>query len=195
MKKFAVILLSLIILNVFASCNGSGENTLEVYLVSGDLPSDGKIDINKLELEDTPVFTLDDIQKYYWEHQAFVMKKDLLNERLNAEPGKIPVPTYGKPYVLVVNGERIYMGKFWSMLSSQLEVFTPLIYVEFAWGKDNEQYDLQHDQKLYAVTWNLVENAENAGKLKKELANKIYDKRIYKVLKNAGVLVEKEEKK
>ena len=196
MKRIALILLSIIILIAVDSCK-SNENTLEIYLVSSDLPESGEnIDINSLDLEETPILTLNDIKRYYWEEQAFVIKKDLweerMTERFNIEPGKMLVPSYGRPYVVAVNGERIYMGKFWSHLSSRLEFFTPLIYVESFFSEDKITYDLQPDEQVFAITWNEL-TGDNQEDLRKQTANTIYDERIYNVLKEAGLLFEIEQ--
>ena len=199
MKKIAIILLSIVILTGLVSCgNKSSENTLEIYLVSGELPDGENVDINKLVLEKTPIITLDDIQRYYWEEQTFVIKKDLLRERLmerlNVAPGKMPVPYYGKPYVVVANGERIYIGKFWSALSSSIESSYPIIYIEFAAiGKDYDEYNnLEPDQQLYAVTFNKLLD-DDGNWVNKDGAQVIFDKRIHKVLEKAGLLAEIEQ--
>jgi len=168
------------------------ENTWEIYLVSGGVTDGENIDVNSLTLEETPVLTLDDIQRYYWEEQIFVIKKDLLTERLNAVPGKLPVPTYGRSFVVVINGEKIYMGKFWTHLSSQLEFFTPLIYVESFFNEDIVTYDLQPDEQVFEFTWNEL-TGDNQETLRGQTMNKIYDGRIYKVLKEAGLLFEIEQ--
>ena len=194
MKKIVIILLGIIILTSLISCgNKSDENALEIYLVSGDLPDGENIDINKLVLEETPIITLDDIQRYYWEDQAFVMEKDLLRERLDEQTGKI-YATRGFPYVVVVNGERIYMGKFWSALSSSMEINYPLIYIEFpAMGKDTDEYiNLEPEQQLYAVTFNKLLD-DDGNWVNKHATQGIFDKRIKKVLEKAGLLVEIEQ--
>ncbi|MDR1531855.1 MAG: hypothetical protein LBS62_06680 [Clostridiales bacterium] len=59
-----------------------------------------------------------DLEKYNWQEQTFELKAGIsLYERI---AGDIPVD--GRPYVLVVNGERLYMGKFWTMLFSLFHI-------------------------------------------------------------------------
>lgn len=195
MKKTCLVLVIIIILAVFAACNDKAatESSLEIYIVSGDLPDSENIDIDSLKLKETPILTLKDIQKYYWEEQTFIMKKDLLAERLNVQPGELSVPVNGLPYVVVVNGERIYLGKFWTLLSSLLAPFEPLIYIEGTVGKDYGQYDLQSDQQLYAVSWIEISNDDNYNILYAQVMQSIFDERIHDALKEAGVLAETDE--
>jgi hypothetical protein len=172
----------------FAFSHYHPETTLEIYLVSGELPDDeSTIDINELTLSETPVMTLGDIQKYYWDKQAFVMKKGLLTERLNTgDTSRIPVPVWGLPYVLVVNGERIYMGKFWSMLSSAW-TSNPKIFIDGTMGVNDGSFDLRPDQQLYAVSW----SSEQGNTVEKKRVEAIvFDKRVHDALQAAGLLEE-----
>jgi hypothetical protein len=164
------------------------DTSLEIYLVSGELPDDeSKIDLDELTLSETPVVTLSDIQKYYWDKQAFVMKKGLLAERLNAgDTSRSPAPVWGSPYVLVVNGERIYMGKFWTLLSSSFP-YNPRIVVDGTMGVNDGSFDLQPDQQLYAVQWSYAEG-DTAEKERIEAI--VFDKRIHDALQAAGLLEE-----
>jgi len=195
MKKIIIILLSIIIISAgLIACQKKSDekNTLEIYLVSGALTDDKSIGIDSLILEKTPIITLDDIQRYYWEDQVFIMKKDLLSDRLNEQTGQT-YTSRGFPYVVIANGERIYMGKFWSHASSQHEFFTPLIYIELSFGAEGADYDLQPDEQIYEVTWIELQNDDNDWKnLREQTEKTIWDERIYKVLKNAGKLSEGE---
>jgi len=181
MKKIVLIILSIIILNIFVACNNEIpiQNSWEIYLVSdGILPQTEKVDINKLTLEETPVLTLNDIQKYYWDEQVFLTKNDLILEQIKAHNNH--VSTGGLPYVVVVNGERIYMGKFWTSLSS-VWAYSPSIMVDMTFGIDVKQYNIQPDQQLYKIYWN-----DEESKTKKA----IFDERIYKVLEQNNLLSE-----
>ena len=163
------------------ACNKEAINQepFGIYLVAGELPSDKNIDINKLALEETPILTLDDIEKYYWEQQVFVTKNDLLEDRIN-------VPIMGLPYVAVANGKRIYMGKFWNAVSS-LWPYSPSITINF-FGADASLYDVPPDGQLYAVYWD--DSTPEAANVKKA----VFDERIYKALKENNLLAENKAK-
>lgn len=183
MKCIKLIFFMILITVSLVACNNNSvdKNTLEIYLVSDELPQSENIDINSLTLEKTPLLTLDDIQKYYWEKQVFITKEGLLLERLS-EFDKVAVSVYGLPYVLVVNDERIYMGKLWSGLSS-VWPYSPSITIDmpFPVATDGMEYDLQPDQQLYCVYWdNKATDTEHM----------VFDERIYEALNEKGLLCE-----
>ena len=180
MKQIKLIVLAILLIFLYG-CNKEEINqvTFEIYLIADELPSEKNIDINKLTLEETPILTLNDIQKYYWDEQAFVTKKDLLLEQIKAHNNQY-VPVGGLSYIVVVNGKRIYMGKFWTALSS-VWAYSPSIMVDMTIGTDIEQYNVQPDQQLYIVYWNDDESATKEA---------VFDKRIYEVLKQNNLLVE-----
>ena len=177
MKQLGLLLFCLMILIVFTSCGDekTNQNSFEIYLVSGELLDNKNNDINKLTLEKTPILTLNDIQKYYWDKQVFITQKDLIRERIEQTGSYVGV--YGLPYVVVVNGERIYMGKFWTGLSS-VWAYSPSIMVDMAFV-DLEQYDLQSDQQLYVVYW---------GSGDADTKEIVFDERIYNILKRNNLL-------
>lgn len=63
-----------------------------------------------------------DILKYSWATHEFTVSQGVLLERLKGS-----VPTSGIAFVLVVNGERIYLGAFWTPLSSLSPPDIPII--------------------------------------------------------------------
>lgn len=70
-----------------------------------------KRDIESLELQDTPLFTLDDFLYYKWEDHTFKLTEDAIN--------RLPDPgVFGIPFVVVADGKRLYLGAFWTALSS-----------------------------------------------------------------------------
>ncbi len=150
-------------------------NKFEIYLV-GDIASE-KLDItelDKLPLEEKPVLTDKDITKYYWDQQVFKTDKDIVAARLKSR-----IPMIGTPFVVVVAGERIYMGKFWTMLSS-CSPYSPSISIEGLLGERLEVKDKVKDgEQLYRIWWDSS---------RKDLSEKIKDNRIYEVFKNIGKL-------
>ena len=171
MKEIILIIL-VITMTFLYGCNKEAANQFEIYLVVEEA-----VDINKLTLKETPILTSNDIIKYYWDEQVFVTKKGLISERILAQTDQ-HIPVSGLPYVVVVNGERIYMGKFWTVVSSAWP-FSPSIMVETAMDVDLERFDVQDNQKLYSIYWNTDDT---------ETRNIIFDERIYNVLKQNNLL-------
>lgn len=120
--------------------SGCGDSSIEpesndfaIYLSRGrvlEIPAD----INDIELEDSPLFNLNDIVSYNWSNHEIELTEDAVN-RINSSELKM----YQKNFVVTVSGERIYAGYIWSMISS-LIVASPIINVAPAgYGTD---YDL-----------------------------------------------------
>ena len=162
MKKTAMSVVFVLFAAVFF-CSCKTQNTLEVFLVSGDLPENDIIVLNELTLEESPVLTLNDIRQFYWDKQEFTLKDGSLSELLNRD-----IPVSGLPYVLAVNGKRIYMGKFWTPLSSAWP-YSPSISIAFE-NPDVTRYSVYYDGD------------------ESEVKQIIFDERIRKVLESAGLL-------
>lgn len=62
-----------------------------------------------------------------------------LEEKLE---GKVPVS--GKPFVVVVGNERIYLGSFWSYSSSLFNPDIPRISSGWHKGSDNDMYKIHY---------------------------------------------------
>lgn len=87
-------------------------HSFALYEVKDIKPSDAvKMDINSLPLENEPIFTTKDILAYYWKNHC--LKIDKASPTL-----KKSVPVWGTAFVVTVNGERLYLGALWTMLSS-----------------------------------------------------------------------------
>jgi len=152
------------------------EGSFEIYLVAEEMSETENVNIDDLSLEEEPILTMEDIEKYYWHEQCFVTRSgyriddDLVNRRLTV---------FGLPYVVVVNGERIYMGKLWTQVSS-VWPYSPSITIQGSLIVINpEQYELLPGQRLYSVYWD-TEEAKEA----------VFDERIYDVLEQNGLLAE-----
>jgi len=89
-----------------------------IYLVvqTGAAQDSFQAELNDLELEETPVLSMDDIVRYVWDTHRMTLT-DAAYERL----ARLPVPVApGLPFVVCVGGERIYAGEFWTSLSSAI---------------------------------------------------------------------------
>jgi hypothetical protein len=118
MKKILFAILLILITNlILAGCRENKEtksNSFEIFPVKNSSAHDAAMtDIDKLVLEDEPIITLKDITKYYWQEQILITNKEGLCEQLR----KV-TKVSGMPFVVLVNGERIYSGTFWTLISS-----------------------------------------------------------------------------
>lgn len=119
-KTIALLLVIATILISYRSYNDSRQS-LEVYLASGD--SD---DIKSLVLSSKPVLTDRDIVSYIWDTHEIALSRVYLGSVHTKSPdqnsGKLPDSFYGgskllgasykDKFVIVVNGEKVYWGRF-----------------------------------------------------------------------------------
>lgn len=147
-----------------------GKYNFEIYLVKGE--KQATEDLSKIQLKNKPVITEDDIITYYWDKHILKMKKGIIEERV----GSIPVA--GRRFVLVVKGERIYSGNFWTAISSCWLPDTPIIYKEGTLGGHEIKEEVNQNEQLYSIVY------------EGNLSDPRNDKRIYNALKEIGVLKE-----
>ena len=145
----------------------SGGYSLAIYrLADSSLTAANVWDLplNDLRLADAPFLTLQDIRIYNWTTHEFVVtvQVDTQLAILRRTLG----PTGGIPWVLTVDDERIYLGAFWYAYSSLMPQ-VPFI-------------------DLSPLGPNRIWRDYSDGTGSDQRA----DPRIYRVLKNAGVLVE-----
>lgn len=125
--------------------NGNKEsavNEFSIYLVK-DLSSTDAMSkkLADLPLETIPVLTDKEIRTYNWTEHEFTMKEGISLE------GKLEgkVPSSGRPFVVVVGEERIYLGSFWSSWSSQFpDIDIPKISSLWLKGSDTDMYKIQY---------------------------------------------------
>ncbi len=91
----------------------------ELYLLADETLLGG--DIREYELEDLtlteePLISTEDIVEYAWEDHRITLTEDSYQNIMEKFSGEIPL--VGKPFVILSDGEPIYAGAFWSMLSS-----------------------------------------------------------------------------
>lgn len=173
-KKTLIMVLIFIILLLNSACsfnkngnvNTSSSPYFAIYLVKDANASEAlKKNINKLALEDDPVITDENISNYIWkEHKLILIKDEKLHSIIKEKIG-MKVPTSGKPFVVVCNGERIYTGLFWTLLSSLSAPKCPVIMSEFYDGDflqicfAYDEDDIRNDRRIYKTF-------EEMGKLK-----------------------------
>lgn len=149
-------------------CNKDGldnaKHDFSIYLVN-DLSTKEAMskNIDKLSLETVPVLTNKEIERYDWKkHTIYTNDVFSLEQKLE---GKIPLD--GKPFVLVADGTRIYLGSFWNVLSSLYYPDIPTI---------NSVWSGEFDNNTYAIRYGLEQQDPRD------------DKRIYEALKSLGKL-------
>lgn len=151
----------LVVMLLVSSCDmGSTVNNkhaFSIYLVKDlSIKEAMEKNIDELLLETTPILTDKEIERYNWEKQTFYIKDGIsLEQKLE---GKVPVE--GKPFVLTVDGEKIYLGCFWNLLSSLYYLDIPMISSIWSGKVNNNKYHIQYgaeeqdprdDRKIYSV--------------------------------------------
>ena len=185
---YLMLIISLVALTL-VSCSQTNQeeeskaDSFEIYLVKDMSTQQAtETDLDRLILEDTPVITLNDITDYYWNSQVFKVRKEGLSEQLQKA-----FKLSGTTFVVTVNGERIYLGAFWTMLSSVWPPETPIIYIDGLWN-DGTQILPE------GINWEEPEENEIYFEISIGIraSETIKDKRIYDVMKRAGVLSDTE---
>lgn len=163
-KKTLTVVLIFIILLLNSACslnknddvNTNSNPGFAIYLVKDANASEAiKKDINKLVLEDEPIITDENISSYIWKEHKVILIKDEKLQSTVMEKIDMKVPTHGKPFVVVCNGERIYIGLFWSLLSSLSAPKCPVIMNDFYYGDSfiiyyaYDENDSRDDKRIY----------------------------------------------
>jgi hypothetical protein len=86
-----------------------------IYLVAdqvdGRITAYGRGEWSQLRLAASPLITGDDLVSYEWSTHAMKLRREAL--------ARIPrPPVHGTPFVVVANGQRVYLGAFVTILSS-----------------------------------------------------------------------------
>ena len=140
------------------------DNRFAIYLVKDlDPKAAAETDINDLQLQEIPIITDKDIKAYRFSDHSF----ELNNEEVFRSMNDL-VPVTGIPFVVVADGERIYIGAFWTTFSSYA-TFLPHIDVIL---------------RPFSIKLDYVKGAKNIDDPRS-------DKRIYNVLNETGKLSSK----
>jgi hypothetical protein len=90
------------------------ENGFSIYLLAQDIRPDQLVTLSHLELENQPLLSMEDMVSYTKAtHEIELTAAGY--ERIHS----LSVPTSGTAFAVCVNGEPIYAGAFWSLISSQ----------------------------------------------------------------------------
>jgi hypothetical protein len=141
--RLSIILFAMLLL-VFGYTNNELDDTkhdFSIYLVK-DLSTKEAMSkkIDDLPLESVPILTDKEIKTYKWKDHTFYIKDDFsLEQKLE---GKVPLD--GKPFVFVVDGTRIYLGSFWTPISSLYFPDIPTINSVWSGKVDNSTYTIRY---------------------------------------------------
>jgi hypothetical protein len=108
----SILLLTLVLLAV-AGCSPQAEG-FAIYLTKDDIPVAQMEALSHVELADTPIISMDDINSYYWDSHQMALTHEAYRRIVD-----LNVPTSGISFVVCVNKTPVYWGAFWTPLSSQ----------------------------------------------------------------------------
>ena len=95
--------------------NHQVSNHFAIFLVKREQTGNAiNIKIEDLQLETQPVLTDKDLKIYKWKDHSLELRRDFDFSGLLDY-----VPLSGLPFVVVANDERVYLGAFWTPISSQ----------------------------------------------------------------------------
>jgi hypothetical protein len=122
--KTTIIFSALIVLIIFSYCSNLSSpeeiDRFALYLLkNGSLTTKDveEAKLYKLKLKDKPVISFNDLVGYQIEnHKVYLNEK--LSYYLDTDSLEIFSQSFGNPFVLIADGERIYLGSFVTGLSS-----------------------------------------------------------------------------
>ena len=160
-KKILLITSIILLIQCSSSTNSiDAEFNFGIYLLTDSKLTTSDVkkkDIDSLELKNKPILNLDDIITYDWSNH----KLDIQSESF--ERFKIldtmNVSTYGLPFIVIANGERIYLGTIYPLYSSLFHEDLPSIniapFLELRINRAIEEYaDKRTDQRIYKILLN-----------------------------------------
>lgn len=101
-----------------SSCQSIQESKFAIYLLAQEVPATelSQLDIERLTLQSSPVLSTHDIVSYDKADHTLELTHDAYVRIQQIFP--MPVKVDGIPFVVCVGNERIYLGAFWTPLSS-----------------------------------------------------------------------------
>lgn len=116
MKKLCIFLIGAVLLALFPGCAVVNRNEFAIYVVTdrvsyADATSTG---IYVLHLQSKPIISNEDIVAYHWNSQRL----DLTRAAVDRIRGLGVAVDGGQPFVVMVGTARIYIGAFWTPVSS-----------------------------------------------------------------------------
>ncbi|WP_077368944.1 hypothetical protein [Anaerosalibacter sp. Marseille-P3206] len=147
----------------------NNSNEFAIYKVLNEITDIQNCFLDTLLLEDEAIFTDKDLVSYDWTEHKLLIKSNKYIDELR----KNHLSLSHKPFIVVVNGERIYMGVSWSFASSAIAPSVPTIDWSELFYKQNK-----NSHNTYTIQ---IINNDTHGDYRN-------DKRVYDVLKNLDKL-------
>lgn len=129
MKKILVaasIAIMLLMPLIFGGCNSSEREGFAIYLTKDDIPVSQMEALSRVEIADTPLIGINDIEGYHWDTHDVELTVETYEK-----VSQLKVPTSGVSFVVCVDRQPIYWGAFWAMYSSSwfdgITIWYPLI--------------------------------------------------------------------
>jgi hypothetical protein len=127
-----------------------------IFLLSNDTlnTNDVKhISLDELMLKENPLINIDDVVLYHWSDHTIDLTDDGFAKFKSVE-GMVR-STYGLPFVVVVHGEKVYLGTIYPYYSSYIHPDLPYIGVSpflsltIERAADNRVADVRSDERVY----------------------------------------------
>ncbi len=130
-------------------------NNFNIYLVKSSVEDmlSQDVDLESLQLEDTPWVKSQDIEFYDWSAHAFYLSKELEKEELSA-----------RNFVVTSKGKRLFMGVFWPMYMSSFPMI-PAVMPEDDWWTPKDVI------RFNSFGWPILDKLSDNAEFKSELIN------------------------
>ncbi len=167
-STFSVI--SIVVIAIFiVSCSESNSQEASqkfaLYLLKNDtLKTEDiqELDVSRHVIRNVPVLDYDDIVAYQPDNHTIYLN-DILSRYLDTDSLEVFSQLFGKPFVLIANGDRIYLGSFIPGISSWAP-FTPKI-VDYSVNNEEKSFiisgaayydeetfiDVRNDERIYSA--------------------------------------------
>ena len=155
--------LFLLISILFFRCSNStssnaDENEFGIYLLKDTLAitSDAKkLSLSSLEVQEAPIISINDIENYDWSKQTINLRSEAF-EKFGGVQDKIK-SIYGLPFIVMVNGQKIYLGNIYPLYSSYIHeelpymAVSPFTEMKISRSPDRSIADVRMDKRIYSV--------------------------------------------
>lgn len=117
LSKLLILLMTIVGLTL-SSCQPAKRSEFAIYLLAQDIPATqlSQLEIDQWKLQASPILASDDIVVYDKATHTLALTPDAYARIQQIFP--MPVKVDGIPFVVCVGKARIYLGAFWTPLSS-----------------------------------------------------------------------------
>ncbi len=157
-KRLILGITSLLLIQCSDSTSSNNvENDFGIYLLKDSLLTTSFAKINKLEslgIQSAPIINLNDVISYDWSIHKMNLHSEAFDRFKTLDTKAIS--TDGLPFIIIVHGERIYLGNIYPCYSSLIHIDLPSIniapFTEMRINRALGAYeDKRVDQRIYRV--------------------------------------------